>query len=267
MTLPQVLYIHQVLYQVVIKANNKDIGFDEALKIISDSVNGAGTLMSMHVLSVLTLTGNCLNRDFLRRASLTDACKKNVREKLFPGQEITQTQMKTALNGVVRKLGMSEYLVENLLCESIRKEPGFDTFHPSQSIFFLDENTDNIYCVSSSGIVEERSEEDDQRKLSELPLNDCVVPYHQWWKAKVGMDGVHEWYLNDCREKGVDPKSIIMRPHVNSSNGKKHNTDDVWDRYIRQINRQKNKGKHTLAHGAAPGAADIVRQRRKRKNS
>jgi hypothetical protein len=141
MTLPQVLYIHQVLYQVVIKANNKDIGFDEALKIISDSVNGAGTLMSMHVLSVLTLTGNCLNREFLRRASLTDACKKNVREKLFPGQEITQTQMKTALNGVVRKLGMSEYLVENLLCESIRKEPGFDTFHPSQSIFFLDENT------------------------------------------------------------------------------------------------------------------------------
>jgi hypothetical protein len=170
-----------------------------------------------------------------------DACKKNVREKLFPGQEVTPAQMRTSLNGVVRKLRLSEYMVENLLCKSVRKEPGFDTFHPSQSIFFLDEDLDTIVCVSSDGVVEERSEDDDRRTLSELPLDDCVVPYHQWWKAKVRMDGIHEWYLNECRDSGVDPKSIIMRPHINST-GKNNATNEVWDRYIHQLNKQK-KGK------------------------
>lgn len=49
----------QVLYLLMQKANNKDIGFDKAMKILTDNVKGAGTLTSMHLLSVLTLTGNC----------------------------------------------------------------------------------------------------------------------------------------------------------------------------------------------------------------
>jgi hypothetical protein len=39
------------------KANNEEIGFNEAVKIINDKVQGAGSLTSMHILFVLTLKG------------------------------------------------------------------------------------------------------------------------------------------------------------------------------------------------------------------
>jgi hypothetical protein len=87
---------------IVEKANNEEIGFNEAVKIMNDKVQGAGSLMSMHILSVLTLMGNCVNREFLRRrATLSEACKKQVRDRLFPGEKVTSAQMRTALNGVL----------------------------------------------------------------------------------------------------------------------------------------------------------------------
>jgi hypothetical protein len=69
--------------------------------------------------------------------------------------------------------------VEILLCESLRHKQGFDTFHPSQSLYFLDEPTDNIVCVGSRGIVQVRSLDDDRKALAELvPLIDRVVPLY-----------------------------------------------------------------------------------------
>jgi hypothetical protein len=67
---------------------------------------------------------------------------------MFPNFDISPSQKKRALNGVVRRMGLSEFIIENLLCESVRKKQGFDTFHPSQSIVYLDEDTNNILCLS-----------------------------------------------------------------------------------------------------------------------
>lgn len=105
-------------------------------------------------------------------------------------------QTKTALNGVVRKLGLTEFLVENLLREAIRPKQGFDMFHPSQLIYFLDGDTDNILWVNSSGsVLEVRLEADDRESLKGLPKVDRVLPRYPWWEAKLGMEGIHEWYL------------------------------------------------------------------------
>jgi hypothetical protein len=128
-------------------------------------------------------------------------------------------------------------MVENLLCESLRTKQGYDTFHPSQYIFFLDEPTDNILCVGSIGVITEvRSEDNDRQALDHLPSIDCVVPYYQWWKAKMGREGIHEWYVNLCCEKGVDPKSIVVRPHINAKS-KNMTNGDVWEKYIRELNK------------------------------
>jgi hypothetical protein len=216
------------------RANNDEIGFDEALKIITQKVDGAGKLLGMHILSVLTLTGNCFNREFLRRATLTDACSKQVRDKLFPGEEIKPAQMKTALNGVVRSSGMSEAMVENMICESLRSERGYDTFHPSQKIYYMDEPTDNIICVGSNLMVTEvRSEDDDRKSLESIPRKDRVEPYYKWWKASGGKKEIHDFYLYICEKRGVDPKAIIVRPHLQSitSNG------EVWEKYLRKMNK------------------------------
>jgi hypothetical protein len=214
------------------RANNDEIGFDEALKIISERVDGAGKLMSMHILSVLTLTGNCFNREFLRRATLSDACSKQVRDKLFPGEQIKPAQMKTALNGVVRSSGMSESMVENLLCESLRTRDGYDTFHPSQKIYYLDEPTDNIISVGSNLMVTEvRSEDNDRKSIASIPWNDRVEPHYKWWKASSRKKEIHDLYLYLCEKRGVDPKSVIVRPHLqgNMSNG------EVWEKYLRKM--------------------------------
>jgi hypothetical protein len=55
----------------------------------------------------------------------------------------------------------------------------------------------------------------------------------------MGMEGIHEWYLNLCTERHVDPKSIVIRPHLNSKSNMTNN--QVWERYIRQV--KDNKGK------------------------
>jgi hypothetical protein len=212
-------------------ANSGRIGFDECIKMINDHVLGAGKLVVMHLLTVLTLTGNCVNREFLRRATLTEPSKKTVRSKLFPGVNVSIQQMKTAFNGVVRKLGSTEFLVENLLCEAVRTGQGFDTFHPSQCIYFVERDTDNILCVDSNGtVLEVRSEADNCLALDGLPNLDRVVPTYPWWEAKLGMEGIHEWYLKKCFQQNVNPQSIVMRPHLDPT--QKQTNNMVWNLYI-----------------------------------
>jgi hypothetical protein len=80
---------YQVLYDIVIESNLGKLDFDTAIKRVMGNVDGAGELVAMHILAVLSLTGNCINRDFLRNATLGQACKKQVREKIFSGQNVT----------------------------------------------------------------------------------------------------------------------------------------------------------------------------------
>jgi hypothetical protein len=240
----------------VLKANRNEIGFDEAMKMIQYRIHGAGALVAMHILTVLTLTGNCVNREFLRRATLTDACKKNVRDRLFTGVKVSRQQMMTALNGVVRKLGLTEFMVENLLCESLRTKEGFDTFHPSQCIYFLDPDTDNILCVDSSGnVLEERSEADDQKTLQRLPDVDNIVLRYQWWNAKFGIQGMHEWFLKLCNDRNELPQSEVMRAHLNSK--KQESNKAVWSLYIRQMTLEM-KGKNNSLEQMAEAKSVIT---------
>jgi hypothetical protein len=204
-----------VLYDVVMRTNNRELNFHQALKYVSDNVHGAGGFTASHILAVLTLTGNCINRDFLRKATLGEACKKHVRDRIFPSQSIASSQMKTTLNGVVRNLGLSEFIVENLLCEALRPKQGFDTFHPTQSIFFLHKDADVIVCINGDN-VQFRSVEDDKKVLLELPETDQVVPLYQWWEARAGIDGIHEWFLQICDDRKMDPASLVICPHLNA---------------------------------------------------
>lgn len=229
----------------MLKANRNEIGFDEAIKMIKDSIRGAGSLVAMHILTVMTLTGNCVNREFIQRATLTDACSKQVRDRLFTGVDVTKQQMQTALNGVVRKLGLTEFMVENLLCEALRTKKGFDTFHPSQCIYFLDQDTDNILCVDSSGnVLEERSEADDLKTLDSLPDVDDVVPRYPWWNAKFGCEGIHEWFVKLCNDRNETPDSHVLRAHLHSKN--KETNKAVWNSYIRKMNAELKRKNHSL---------------------
>ena len=172
------------------KTNQGEIDFNVAIKTLTGKVQGARELTAMHVMAVLTLTGNCVNRDFLRRATLTEPCKKQGMASIFPNNDINSSQMKRALEGVVRRMDLPEFIIENLFCESVRKKKGFDTFHPSQSIMYLDEHTNNILCLSG-GTRMSRSEEDDRRVLAQLPHEDRIVPLFPWWKAQSRIWGIH----------------------------------------------------------------------------
>ena len=82
-------FCYQVLYGIVIESNNGNLDFDNTIKRLMGNVDGVGKLVAMHLLAVLSLTGNCINRDYLRNATLGQACKKQVREKIFSGQKVT----------------------------------------------------------------------------------------------------------------------------------------------------------------------------------
>jgi hypothetical protein len=99
------------------KTNKGKIGFNVAMKTVTGNVKGARELNAMHVMAVLTLTGNCVN--FLRRATLTEPCKKQGMASFFPNNDINPSQMKRALDGVIRHMDLPEFIVENLFCESM----------------------------------------------------------------------------------------------------------------------------------------------------
>jgi hypothetical protein len=221
------------------KTNKGEINFNVAMKTLTGKVQGAGELTAMHVMAVLTLTGNYVNCDFLRRATLSESCKKQAMGRMFPNFDINPSQMKRALNGVVRRMGLSEFILENLLCESMRPKQGFDTFHPSQSITYLDEHTNNILCLSGGEIMS-RTEEDDRQVLAELPDKDRVVPVFPWWQAKSGMEGIHVWFLELCQKVSVGPQFFVIRPHLNAQ--KFESEEEVWNKYIKQLESQR-KGK------------------------
>ena len=64
---------YQVLYGIVIESNKGNLDFDNAIKRVMGNVHGVGELVAMHLLAVLSLTGNCINRDILRNATLGQA--------------------------------------------------------------------------------------------------------------------------------------------------------------------------------------------------
>ena len=220
------------MYDVVLKTNKGEIDFDQAIKTVTDKVKGAADLSAMHVMAVMTLTGNCVSRDFLRRATLTEPCKKAAMSRMFPNFDISPSQMKRAMKGVGRRMGLSEFILENLLCESVRKKEGFDTFHPSQSITYLDEDTNKILCLSGDKRVS-RTEEDDRRVLAQLPDRDRLVPLFPWWEAEVGMIGIHEWFVQLCQKARVQPHEYVIRPHVNAK--KRETKEEVWKKYVNQL--------------------------------
>jgi len=223
----------------VIECNKGDLNFEQAIKKMTDSVHGAGELVAMHILAVLTLTGNCINRDFLRMATLGQGCRKQLREKIFPNEMVTSGQMKTGLKGVVRKMGLSPFMVENLLCEALRQKPGYDTFHPSQSIFFLEDCTDNIVCVNGDK-VEFRTVEDDMGVLDQLPTCDGVIPCYPWWKAPKGAKGIHMWFVKLCKGKKIDPTSLIIRPYLNAKVNQSPQL--IWRHYVELMEKNDAKG-------------------------
>jgi hypothetical protein len=225
------------------KTNKGEIDFNVAMKTLTGNVKGAGQLNAMHVMAVLTLTGNCVNRDFLRRATFSESCKKQAMARMFPKFDIHPSQMKRALNGVVRRMGLSEFIIENLLCESVRTEQGYDTFHPSQSVTYLEEDTNNILCVSGGEIML-RTVEDDRRVLAKLPDKDRVVPVFPWWLAKSGMEGIHVWFLELCQKVSVDPELFTIRPHLNAKSFVSEK--EVWNKYIKRLEVQ-GKGKKNVA--------------------
>jgi hypothetical protein len=228
------------LYGIVIESNRGHLDFENAIKKVTVNIKGAGDLVATHLLAVLSLTGNCTNRDFLRNATLGQACKKQVREKIFNGIKVTPCQMKSGLKGVVRKMKLTPFMVENLLCEALRPQPGFDTFHPSQSISFLEDDTDDIVCVTGDMIVF-RSAEYDESELQKLPTYDKIVPEWMWWEAPQGRRGMHEWYVQCCKDRDIDPSSLFIRPHTNAKVNQSQEL--IWRLYVTEVERKEGKGK------------------------
>jgi hypothetical protein len=126
--------------------------------------------------------------------------------------DINPSQMKRALDGVVHHMDLPEFIIENLFCESVWKKEGFDTFHPSQLITYLDEPMNNILCLSG-GTRMSRTEEHDRRVLAQLPDEDGIAPLFPWWKAKLGILGIHYWYVKLCwKVLRVKPQSCNLSP-------------------------------------------------------
>jgi hypothetical protein len=244
------------------KANKGELDFDQAIKTISDNVRGAGALVSMHIMTVLTLSGNCLNRDFLRNATLGEACKKQVRELIFQDKSVSAGQMKTAMNSVIRNMGLSAFMVENLLCEAMRPKEGFDTFHPSQSIFFLEKDTDNIVCVRGDD-AKSRSVEDDKRALQDLPCTDGVDPLYPWWQAASGKEEIHLWFVQLREKRNMDPASVVIRPHLN---GKVLLSEkEIWKEYIQRVDLKQDDRAKPKQQVEGKFTAEQKKVRKKRK--
>jgi hypothetical protein len=97
----------------------------------------------------------------------------------------------------------------------VQKKEGFDTFHPSQLITYLDEDTNNILCLNR-GKRMSRTEEDDRQVLAKLPEEERLVPLFPCWQAKSGIIGIHEWFVELCQKVRVKPQRFVTRPHVNA---------------------------------------------------
>ena len=127
-----------------------------------------------------------------------------------------------------------------LLCEALRLKPGFDTFHPEQSISFLEDDTDNIMCVTGDK-VEIRSVEDDLRELQQLPTFDRIVPEWKWWMAPQGGRGIHDWFVQSCKEQDIDPSSLFIHPHTNAK--VYQSQEHIWRHYLTKVGKKEGKAK------------------------
>jgi hypothetical protein len=108
----------------------------------------------------------------------------------------------------------------------------------------LEEDTNNILCVTG-GKIKSRSVEDDRQVLAKLPDKDRVVPLFPWWQAKSGMEGIHIWFLELCEEVSIDPELIVIRPHLKAK--KFVSEKDIWNKYIKRLQVQQGKGKKDIA--------------------
>jgi hypothetical protein len=78
-----------------------------------------------------------------------------------------------------------------------------------------------------------QGEEDDHRVLAKLPDMDRLVPLFPWWEAKLGIIGIHEWFIQLCQKVRVQPQDYVICPHVNAK--KRETKEEVWKKYMKQL--------------------------------
>jgi hypothetical protein len=77
--------------------------------------------------------------------------------------------------------------------------------------------------------------------IRKLPTFDQIVPEWKWWTAPQGGRGIHDWFVQSCKEQDIDPSSLFVRPHTNAKvcPSQQH----IWRHYLNKVGKKEGKAK------------------------
>jgi hypothetical protein len=58
-----------------------------------------------------------------------------------------------------------------------------------------------------------------------------------WWRANNGLDGIHVWYTKVCEAHNLDPKSLVVCPHLKAKGF--HSEEQIWNRYMLRLKKKE----------------------------
>eukprot|EP00978_Attheya_sp_CCMP212_P009182 scaffold21670_cov39-Attheya_sp.AAC.1 len=81
---------------------------------------------------------------FSKKAALSSSCSKKIACTAFQGTKSTPSTTLSAFRSSMRKLSINDSYGDQALCEATRQCNAEDVFHPTQSIYWVDNDKDEV---------------------------------------------------------------------------------------------------------------------------
>jgi hypothetical protein len=200
-------------------ANEGGIKYDAAVRKIKSSVMGAGPMGINHFLGCAVLMGVLHDTSFSKNAALSSSCLTKIACTAFQGTKSLPSTSLCAFRSSMRKLAMNDSYGDQVFCEATRKTSAMDVFHPTQSIYRIDYDKDEVVRVMSVGFEERIGRNDSKDQIMNWRATTENDSYFPWWKlpSNATRSNIRDWSKKVSHERSLIHSELVYFGHSKSN--------------------------------------------------
>eukprot|EP00978_Attheya_sp_CCMP212_P024026 scaffold74772_cov53-Attheya_sp.AAC.3 len=177
---------------------------------------GAGPMGINHFFGCAVVMGVFLQTSFSTHALLSDSCAKKIALTVSQGSKTTKGKTLAAFRQAMRHLAINDSYGDQVFCESSRKCSADDVFHPSQNIYRIDREKEDILINLPSGVEQRISH---QMIKNQIDTWLCVKEqdtHFPWWElpSEPSRYDIQCWCKKVCHDRSLVHRNMVHFAHT-----------------------------------------------------
>lgn len=200
---------------------------------IQRNVMCAGAMGINHFFGCAVLMGVLHDTAFSSKNTLSASCAGKIAGTMFQGMKTTRSKTVCAFNTTMRHMNMRSSYGDQVFCEATREHPANDVFHPSQCIYSIDYENNDVLLKKFNGNVYRRTCEMTKQQIvtwQEYPEIDTIF---NWWclSGDVTLYDIQCWCKKICHSNALVHNDMVYFAHTKNQGNIQADRDKCNARY------------------------------------